>query len=626
MMLPVLGWCQTEHFLYLQTDNKQAFYVRLNNKIYSSSKDGHLIFGKLPAETTVQLIVGFAKNEYEEQLFVVPVKSDLGFVLKYYGDKNWSLSNVQTLEIIRNTNNGSAPTEKTGGISSSGGVRKTDQFSRMLAAAVNDSSILYAVADIPEQEEESLAKNNKAQPSVTEKIDTTAEAYIANKPPVTEEPKSFPPPAIPDFIKKDTNTAIPETSATTKPPLLPQKDSFKKESIAGVTPAVVQENPKKDTLFVNSKTIEESIRSIIDSNNATLMATRINKAAEIFTDTSYIAVFIDTLTTGFDTIRVSIPFDESKMILRATSSATRPTRPIDTATETRKESAITISTEIPPVVANTKIDNKEIHTIAPPATTNNEAVKNPAINAKTPTLAKPEKKPVAPKNTKTGKPTKAVVAKQAVVNEKKDRDSSLLTPPAQKTNPTTAITQKQVPYKKIPLGLPDISSTRGEITVVNETVKQPATSLQVPEPTKELPNPVVKQPEATELPKETTVQKVIEKKDSIQSVEKKKSFVTNSDCQIYASDNDLDKLRVKLLAQRTDDDKLATARKIFRQRCFNSRHIKALTELFSTDEGKYRWLDAAYPFVSDPSNYELLREVLKDPYFINRFNAMIRHE
>ena len=105
---------------------------------------------------------------------------------------------------------------------------------------------------------------------------------------------------------------------------------------------------------------------------------------------------------------------------------------------------------------------------------------------------------------------------------------------------------------------------------------------------------------------------------------KKKIIIMNSDCKNFASDNDVDKLRVRLIAAKNIDDKLAAARRYYRTRCFTVQQIKALTELFPTDETKYRFLDLSYAFTSDSGNYFQLEEVINEEYYKNRFKAMIR--
>ena len=100
--------------------------------------------------------------------------------------------------------------------------------------------------------------------------------------------------------------------------------------------------------------------------------------------------------------------------------------------------------------------------------------------------------------------------------------------------------------------------------------------------------------------------------------------MVNSDCVNFATEYDLDKLRVKMIAEVTADDRIAAAKKVFRTKCFTTRQIRALTELFLNDEGKYKFLDTAYPFASDSGEFRNLVSVLKEDYYIKRFNAMIR--
>jgi hypothetical protein len=99
--------------------------------------------------------------------------------------------------------------------------------------------------------------------------------------------------------------------------------------------------------------------------------------------------------------------------------------------------------------------------------------------------------------------------------------------------------------------------------------------------------------------------------------------LASNNCKVSATDYDVDKLRVKILAVESEDDKIAAARKYFKTKCFTTSQIKALSELFPSDEGRYRLFDTAYPFTSDTDNFRQLSGLLTAPYYINRFNAMI---
>jgi len=90
---------QEKHFLFIQSDNKQPFYISVNNKLFSSSASGYVIIPKL-AEGSYNFSVGFAQNAFPEQNFQLLVdKKDLGYNLKNFTEKGWGLFNLQTLDI-----------------------------------------------------------------------------------------------------------------------------------------------------------------------------------------------------------------------------------------------------------------------------------------------------------------------------------------------------------------------------------------------------------------------------------------------------------------------------------------------------------------------------------------------
>src|SRR5688500_2318313 len=127
---------QSPYYLYIQSEDRQPFYVRVHDKIYSSSASGYLIISKLE-DGNYPIVLGFPRNIHPEQQFMVRInKKDKGFQLSRTGDKGWQLLNLQNQEVIVSAT-GSANPELSG-------ERKTDAFSVMLANVVNDSTILYA--------------------------------------------------------------------------------------------------------------------------------------------------------------------------------------------------------------------------------------------------------------------------------------------------------------------------------------------------------------------------------------------------------------------------------------------------------------------------------------------------
>lgn len=98
----------------------------------------------------------------------------------------------------------------------------------------------------------------------------------------------------------------------------------------------------------------------------------------------------------------------------------------------------------------------------------------------------------------------------------------------------------------------------------------------------------------------------------------------NSNCNGMASDNDLNKLRKRMVGAGDDDKMIEVARKAFKSKCYTTEQIKTLGQLFYTDETRYRFYDAGYPFVYDVANYSSLENMLIDDYYKKRFRAMLR--
>lgn len=97
----------------------------------------------------------------------------------------------------------------------------------------------------------------------------------------------------------------------------------------------------------------------------------------------------------------------------------------------------------------------------------------------------------------------------------------------------------------------------------------------------------------------------------------------NSDCRNFATNKDFFRLRKKMAAETDNDKMIEIARKYFRNTCYSTEQIRNLSYLFLNDEGRYKFFDAAYPYTSDSDQYSTLESQLKDPYYINRFRAMI---
>jgi len=151
---------QQTHYIYIQTNDKQPFYVKLNQKVYSSSASGYLILSKL-VDSTYNLSIGFPKNEWAQQSFTCVVdKNDVGYLLKDFGDKGWGLFNLQTLDV---TMAGNAVTNKN-----IVKEERTDSFSNMLSAVVKDPAIKEKEVVKPEVKQDTVHPVQTAETVVAE--------------------------------------------------------------------------------------------------------------------------------------------------------------------------------------------------------------------------------------------------------------------------------------------------------------------------------------------------------------------------------------------------------------------------------------------------------------------------
>ncbi|MGO4292999.1 DUF4476 domain-containing protein [Chitinophaga sp. RAB17] len=95
-------WAQEQHhYVYIQSEKGQPFYVKHNGKVLSSTERGYIILPKLD-NGTVPITVGFPKDEsHEAQFYLKIAKNDQGFLLKQSGEAGYSLYNLQTFREIK---------------------------------------------------------------------------------------------------------------------------------------------------------------------------------------------------------------------------------------------------------------------------------------------------------------------------------------------------------------------------------------------------------------------------------------------------------------------------------------------------------------------------------------------
>lgn len=262
MMAFSAAFSQRQYFIYLQAEPEQAFFVKMNEKIHSSTASGYLILSRLK-DSSYSFSIGFPQNKWPEQKFIVDVKGkDRGYLLKNFGEKGWGLYDLQTMGV------------QMGESASNNTLPKTEQkdvsvFTDILSKAANDPSLKEKpVTPIPEKEKPVVTTTEIKE---EKKIDTIQAVVTREEPPVTK--------------KEDSTIAIKEQDQ----PKPKEQDPVK--------------NTEVKTPEIKTEPVEEYKRSVV------------RKKSERSTSEGLGLVFIDDYGKGKkDTISIFIPNQKVRFV------------------------------------------------------------------------------------------------------------------------------------------------------------------------------------------------------------------------------------------------------------------------------------------------------------------------
>ena len=167
-------YAQGKNFIYIQSEKKQAFYVILNNKNNSSTPEGYIILPQIPQGKHI-ITIGFARNMYPEQQFLLDIAEDKGYSLKRSGD-NWQLfdlNNFTTINSVTNIDSAIAASKKAPDVV----IKKTDT----VVVIKEQSKPVVVVEPVVEKKAEPIVVIHKkdtvipVQPIVEHKIEPVAD-------------------------------------------------------------------------------------------------------------------------------------------------------------------------------------------------------------------------------------------------------------------------------------------------------------------------------------------------------------------------------------------------------------------------------------------------------------------
>ena len=342
---------QKLYFIYLQSEQEQPFFVKLDEKIHSSSASGFLILSRLH-DSTYNFSIGFPAQKWTEQRFSVTIASkDHGFILKNFGEKGWGLFDIQTMAVKMalpsGNKDGTIRTEK----------KEVSAFTDILARAADDPSLREKTITVAKKEEPKAVEPQQAVVKVDVPKQTVPEPP-ASKPTITETPKDVVIDKQAEQVEKSTvkndpvttqpksnaipvpaNTAkVEDKVADTKEPVI---DSEKSTAIAvndsqPSKPVVKTETFEKQSAPVQSSP-EEKEASTTRAPTDLYKRSQVTKNKELSTDEGVSIVFIDDAGNGSpDTINIIIPNSKS-VIVAAKETPADQKKFLDINTDVPKE-------------------------------------------------------------------------------------------------------------------------------------------------------------------------------------------------------------------------------------------------------------------------------------------------
>jgi hypothetical protein len=269
----------------------------MNDKIYSSAASGYLILSNL-VDSTYNFSIGFPSSPSESRFIVALTGNDHGFLIKNF-DSGLALFDLQSLTITN------AQKDESGKNISY--VRRNDDFSSLLSKAAKDTTLLYAVVRIKEdnvavkkeepQKEEPKQTIVETVPGKDSSVNTGVQTSVAQE---TKKPDTTTLISSINEAKKE-DSSIVSTSMKEEP----KKDSIvfveQKEQPKQIIDSAVTEN----TITTEKK--PDTVATVKTEPEAVFKRSQVKKHSESSTSEGFGLVYYDNYDGGSDTIRLIIP-------------------------------------------------------------------------------------------------------------------------------------------------------------------------------------------------------------------------------------------------------------------------------------------------------------------------------
>lgn len=622
-----LASAQQDHFIYLQTENKQPFFVKFKDKTFTASPLGYVIIANLQ-DGIYSLIVGFPQSTSQQEFNCVINNKDVGFIIKSAAENQWQLQNVESLAII-------VPGEVRTKIITDTLQKETDPFSTMLANAVNDSTILQKdivkevipekITDVAQKDSSQIAVPKNEVAIVTHPAAGKKKIKIKKITPASQHPFAVkkPPTEIIANASDNLNSGNKDTTQV----LAMNTDN----TVSKPTDSVSHKDEVKEPLLTN---INNAVASAaIDSLNKkdTVTTNTVVKPAELLQKDSVQDVINNASIQKDSLQKIAADIDTKPSTKKKVKSKTKNNNPENSVIEENEATVIksdnkidSLNTSIAanvPLATATKLKIKKKKNVQ----ASDSTISNNAEKANNDLSNLPSKEKI--KRKKKGEIQDTLIAKSdvskaedlaTIKQQEKTKPPPFINFDDNASVPLSVIKRRSKRNTKQGLEMlyVDIDGdTRDTITILIPADKKAKEENKVEIATE------TSQVTESDLLKSKIIN--TEKKDETIKEPVVKATMINSDCKSLATDEDFLKIRKKMVAENNDEDMIKVAKKVFKTKCFTTEQVKNLSVLFLKDEAKYMFFDAAYPYVSDTELFTTLQGQLSDEYYITRFRAMI---
>ena len=157
-----LSFLDAQHYLFIEAEGRQPFYLKFGGAMLSSSAAGFIILSKIDKQD-IDFIIGFPNKLYPEVGFKInKIQQDRGFLLKRVEGKGWVLVDRNNALI---TLGGPVDTRQSSMAISS----VSSGFATLLAEATGDKSLLEKATLITMSEEKTASVSAKTKTAAVAK-------------------------------------------------------------------------------------------------------------------------------------------------------------------------------------------------------------------------------------------------------------------------------------------------------------------------------------------------------------------------------------------------------------------------------------------------------------------------